>query len=307
MNDIPANSSFFSGTKLQFAWDSTSLGTLKSCPRKYLYSVVYGYQTSGESIHLTYGLWVHSAFELFEKRKAAGDGFEAALRTTIRAVLEWTWVEDEAGGHPWTSHDANKTRDNLIRTIIWYCYEHINDPAETVILPNGKPAVELTFRFQLDNEIILCGHLDRLVSFQDQTFVMDHKTTKSTISDYYFDQYKPSNQMTLYTAAGKVVYEQPVNGVIINAIQIAVGFTRFARGITYRTNREIAEYLETTKWWIAQAHAMAEADNFPMNDTSCHDFGGCPFRKVCASDPGVRQATLDNDYTRRVWDPLVPR
>jgi hypothetical protein len=33
----PAVSPFLPGTKIQFAWDSTSLGMLKTCPRLYQY------------------------------------------------------------------------------------------------------------------------------------------------------------------------------------------------------------------------------------------------------------------------------
>ena len=43
--------------------------------------------------------------------------------------------------------------------------------------------------------------MDRVVSFNDQLFVMDHKTTTTTPSQYYFNQYEPHNQMTLYTMA----------------------------------------------------------------------------------------------------------
>jgi len=35
--------------------------------------------------------------------------------------------------------------------------------------------------------------------------------------------------------------------------------------------------------------------------------GGCPFRGVCSKDPASREIFLKQDFTRRVWDPLVPR
>ena len=62
--------------------------------------------------------------------------------------------------------------------------------------------------------------MDRVVSFNDQLFVMDHKTTITTPSQYYFNQYEPHNQMTLYTIAGQVVLNAPIKGVIVRAAQI---------------------------------------------------------------------------------------
>ena len=37
----------------------------------------------------------------------------------------------------------------------------------------------------------LCGHLDRVVTYGGQKFVMDQKTTGSTIGPYFFDGFKP--------------------------------------------------------------------------------------------------------------------
>ena len=44
-------SPYLPGTNIQFAWDSTSLGLLKTCPRLYYYTIIEGYAPRGESIH----------------------------------------------------------------------------------------------------------------------------------------------------------------------------------------------------------------------------------------------------------------
>ena len=51
---------FHEGTKVQWAWDSTSLGWLKECPRKYQYHMIEQWRGRGESIHLEYGILYHS-------------------------------------------------------------------------------------------------------------------------------------------------------------------------------------------------------------------------------------------------------
>src|SRR5260370_26727814 len=88
------------------------------------------------------------------------------------------------------------------RTLLQLCVDYFDffkdDPAQTFILENGKPAVELSFKFELDwgpqhkqtfhgdkfidkkmevgQPYLLCGHLDRVVTFSDHLFVLDHKT-----------------------------------------------------------------------------------------------------------------------------------
>ena len=136
---------------------------------------------------------------------------------------------------------------------------------------------------------------------------MDRKTSSTTIGSYYFDQYDPDNQMSLYTLATKVIYQTPVRGVIIDAAQIAVGFTRFSRGFTFRTESQINEWLDNTRQWLRLAEAFAQADFWPMNDKSCHQYGGCVFRSICSKAPEVRQKFLESNFVRRPWNPLESR
>lgn len=305
-------SPFLPGTKIQFAWDSTSLGYLKTCPRLYQYTMIEGFRRSGPSVHLDFGGWYHKALENYDKFIADGKSHDDALAEVVLEALKWTWIN----GAPWVAEkeDTNKTRETLVRSVIWYLEKYgPNDAAKTIILANGKPAVELSFRLELpfnaapNQPYLLCGHLDRVVEFTGGTYVMDRKTTKTTLSSYYFDQYEPDNQMSLYSFAGKVMYSLPINGVVIDAVQIAVGFSRNERGFTFRTDAQNEEWIEDAKHWFNLARQFAEANYWPMNDKSCHQYGGCVFRKICSKSPEVRGRFLESDFTRRYWNPLEPR
>ena len=244
-----------------------------------------------------------------------------ACNYVVRELLTETWDRTETNpeGAPWTPDHNLKTRDNLVRSVVWYLeqFGDDNDPATTVILQNGRPAVELSFRFEVDDGLMLSGHLDRVVEFMGGNYVMDRKTSTTTVSSYYFDQYQPDNQMSLYSYAAQVIYQTPVRGVIIDAAQIAVGFTRFERGMTYRTPAQLEEWLDDTRAYVNMAQAMgegmvhfAESERYrawPMNDKSCHKYGGCVFRDICSKDAHVRQIFLDSDFVREPWNPLIPR
>lgn len=349
-------SPFLPGTKIRFAWDSTCLGALKTCPRLYQYQYVDFWGREDESVHLRFGQEYHTALQDYDISRAANIGHDDAVFDVVKALLERT---ADYAPDPITKAGKYKSRAMLLRAIIWYLDEHRDDPAKTYIKADGKPAVELSFKFELDwgpkvpehewhwqggvhwkcsrcneevDEIdgmvpesacghqpyLLCGHLDSVKDFNGSLFVMDHKTSMTTLGDHYFDQWSPSNQMTLYSIASKVILDAPVKGVIINAAQLMLDYeksgepgARFVRGITYRTPDQLAEWLADLRYWLDAAERYAEADYFPMNDTSCDKFGGCKFRSICSKSPQVREKFLRSDYVQLKeedrWNPLKPR
>jgi hypothetical protein len=263
--------------------------------------MIEGYQSKMKSIDLDFGSEYHSGIELYEHVRQNGHDHETALREVVHQALINT--------RTWTSDDPNKNRETLLRSLIWYLDEFVEDNAKTLVLANGKPAVELSFKFQLDfgtNGVpfVLCGHIDRLVEFAGAQYVMDHKTTKNTLSSAYFAGFEPNNQMTLYTIAAKVVFSTLAKGVIIDAAQIAVGFTRFERGVTLRTAGQMDEWLNDLRSLLRRNEEYAEADYWPMNDSACRL---CQFKTICSKDPKVRQVFLDAGFERRVWNPLKNR
>jgi len=175
--------------------------------------------------------------------------------------------------------------------------------------------VEVSFNFALDwgptndTSYILCGYLDRVVEFGGTRYVMDYKTTTSGLTDHYFKQFEPDNQMTLYTLAAGVVFDKPAQGVIINGIQITIEKgDRFVRGVTYRAPDIIEEWLDDLHQHLADALRYAEEGRWPKRDTSCDKYGGCAFREVCNASPTVRQEYLEANFVQAErWNPLKPR
>lgn len=316
MQDNVQLTPFIEGAKLQWAWDSTSLGWLKECPRKYQYHMVEGWTAKSEAIHLEWGILYHEALEGFERLRSEGADHNSALACVVKDTLIKTWRD----GGPWRAakdlspedKSSLKSRENLIRTIIWYIDKFKDDPAQT-IQRDGKPMVELHFQFEINKEMqspypyTLCGYLDRVVEFQGEKFVMDRKSTTSTLGSYYFDQYDPDNQISLYTVSSRIAFHTPVKGVIIDAAQIAVGFSRFVRSFVFKTPDQIDEWMYDLGIWLRQAEIYATKNYWPQNDKSCHKYGGCVFRGICSKSPSVRDKFLESNFQRRAWNPLIPR
>jgi len=319
------SSCFLEGTKIQYAWDSTSLGSLKTCPRYYQYTMIDNYQRKSDAIHLRWGQECGKAIDDYTISKAKGVDHDNAIFNSVRALVEriCDWTPE-----PTTKSEEVKSKENLVRTVVWYLDHYENDAAEVVTLANGKPAVELSFRFEFEfgpeyvrfdytpQPYLLCGHLDKVVNFSGDLFVMDHKTTTGTLGSYYFDQYNPHNQMSCYTLASQMIMKSPIKGVIIDGIQVVnlADPNRkkepfFRRGITFRTKDQNEEWLADLRRWLSLAERYAEEDHWPMNDTSCSMYGGCRFREVCSKSPQVREKWLQSSFTQENerWNPLKPR
>lgn len=290
--------------RLQVAWDSTSLGLLLECPRKYFYQMIMGFQPKGTSIHLSFGIAYHKAMEIYHHALAAGADFEEALQLGTMFCLTFDEGRDR---------DSYKNKLTLTRSFIWHCEKYHNDPCQTVILANGKPAVEYSFRFALPvdspegDPFLYCGHLDRLVIYNGSPFFLDYKTTKSQLTDYYFDGFSPNTQFSGYNVATQVVLGEPAKGGIVDAAQLQVNGSRFERRTVRRTNGQVEEWFDNTAFYLRQAQRYAEEDFYPMNEKSCGNYGGCAFRSICSKDPSVRDPFLKGDFERWEWNPLEIR
>lgn len=311
---LATNKSFDLGG--QFVWDATSLSLAQTCPRKYQLKMIEGWQPRKKSVHLLFGGYYATALEHFYKYRALGDTLDEALEKVVGEALEATWerpiqlegVDPIGEGNPWDSGDNIKTRETLIRTIIWYV-DQFADSAITILNDSeGKPLVERSFTLNVDHDFVFAGHLDAGVEYASAPYVMDQKTSKSTISSYYFEGFRPDIQMSMYTFAGRAIFKIPVKGVIIDAAQIAVGFSRFERGFTFRTDAELDEWYADMIILIERTRKMTQEGYFPMDRTACGNYGGCEFRGVCSRDPAVRRNFLLADFVQGpTWDPLDRR
>ena len=296
----------------QIAWDATSLSALKRCPRYYQYNILSGYTTRKESVDLRFGIEYNDALAHYDKHRAAGATHDDATMAALSFALARTW--DEKLQRPWNSEDTNKNRGTLLRSIAWYLDRFADDPCQTIVLQSGNAAAELSFHFALEQksyitneQYLLCGYLDRLVTFESSTWILDKKTTRHTLDQDYFAKYTPDTQISQYSFAGTLICSAPIAGVIIDAAQVAVGFTRFQRGLITRTPEQLAEWLEDTVITIRHNERYVDEGYWPMNDAVCGMYGGCPYRPVCSASPDIRSRLLSGLYRQRLWDPLQIR
>jgi PD-(D/E)XK nuclease superfamily len=311
---------------LQIAYDATSTSAAKTCARYYYYSVVLGIVPFNESVHLKAGKIYHGALELFERERFAGKSHDAATLSAMRYVILETW--DYELNRPWTHSLPHKSREALLRAVVWYVDHFYNEPFETIVLDNGQLGVEVPFRFDLDististNEsILLCGYLDKLArnTHTNHPWIFDLKTTKAQPGQNYFDRYTLDNQMSQYDVAGTMVYHEPFAGIVIDLVELQITGAKFSRGeVERKTHRQREEWLRELQYYIRVIEGWAVRNDWPRNDRACMMYssynsdletwvGGCPYRVPCGASGRLRDQLLESMFTPRTWDPLQPR
>jgi hypothetical protein len=217
------------------------------------------------------------------------------------------------------TEDKNKrTRKALLRAVVWYGEEYGDDDPVTVHdAGGGTPAVELSFRMPLEiktpdgEPYILCGHMDGVCEYDGRVFVRERKTTAATLGKYYMQRFSPNPQVSTYALAARAVLDRPATGVLLEATQTAVGFSRFHRSFVDRTPAQNDEWLETLQWYIKDAERMALEGFWPINEANQMLYGGNTFRDIFAKDPAVREGFLRQKFWQAPeaerWDPIASR
>lgn len=282
----------------QLAWDNSSLSLLRTCPRKYYYEIVLGLRPQAQNPHLIFGSLYHAALEYNDRLIV--DDIDLAMRSRLvcRYALRISYG--------WNSDHKMKTRERLVRAVMAYLDHFKTDGTETYMMSNGKPALELNFRFQSD-EYMFCGYIDRIAHFNNELYVLDRKTTQKAFATDYIASFKPSGQMMQYTVGAQVGFSEEVKGVIIDVAYITANLDELGRFPVTYTKDQLAEWLENQRFWIGMAEQYWKAGKWPMNLDACHIYDGCKFRKLCSRPASVREHFIKAEYKVERWDPLKSR
>lgn len=302
---------------LQIAWDHTSLSYLKTCARKYKLAIVDGWQPKLTAAPLAFGLLMHNVLEVYDKlcHEFPDGDRDGIMRSVVKYAMNVTCLRDEAGKVIafFQTSDSKRSRYNFVRAVVWYIDKFHGEGMKTATLPNGKPAIELSFRVELPftspdgTPFLYCGHIDKVGTIGGNLYVVERKHTTTTLGSYYFDRFSPNNQISGYTFGASVVLDRPVHGTIVDAMQIAEGFSRFLRAPIARSPEVLSEWLQGLGEWTKVAQLYAERNVWPMNEESCHLYGGCQFRDICKMPAGARERFLETNFQKKLWDPLSSR
>lgn len=315
------------------AWDATTLSELFRCPRRFDYSMQQGFGPPGARTDLVFGQGFHSGLEALDIAFLDGKPHAEAIDLALAAALESVSRQSDGSWKLFTGdmtekRGGYKTAATLLRAVQWYAEDNYPGPITPMRMPNGAPAIEVSFRIPLPitapdgDRYLLIGHLDGMGTMGNfASYVRERKTTKSALGQFYWKQWNPAIQPFTYDLAASVLYKgqdwlPPLQGVMMEAAQIGVNFARFERKPIPRTEGQREEWLATIVSKIQEYERRAllppsdvgEEGRFAPNYAACSMYGGCHFAPVCTQDPTRQQITLEQQYEKRpLWNPMEVR
>jgi len=282
---------------IQRVWDPSSLDSFHRCPRYYKYSVLDRYRTKGD-VTTGFGTLLHDSVEQYDRAIIEGCSWTVAMHRAVEHAMK-TSRDFRVDPNPNGKAQNERTRETLVRAVIWYIDQFRDDTMRTAVLPDGTAALEVRFEVPIEGtDYRLSGRLDKLAWLNDGLYVVERKTTGQTLGPWYFNFYSPNTQVTAYIWAARKFLGLPVEGVVIEAFQTAVSFTRIGRGVCTRTEDQLAEFERDMRIHIEHAERYAKEEYWPMNESACGNYGGCKFRPVCARPGHMRQTWLDEEFQK---------
>ena len=306
---------FISQLSEKETFDNSSINTFMRCRRLYLYNHEWNLHPETEAKALTYGNAIHDALYHWYKGDGADEAIMAFAKrcsapgTEIDLELDVTEGNKQEYSIEWGIYLLRKYfKENPIDS----------DPFETLLDNDGKPYLELGFAVNA-GEGMFVGRIDRIARYKEtgELYVIDHKTTKGALNDYYWAQYNPNNQFTGYMwGVHELLGEMPV-GCIINAIRVyqfkqikkneTLEEKLFARSWIKPTFEQVEDRAKEIRETIADIKSarLRGIHAFYRNaPNACGMWRGCEFRPVCSSRTAdVAQLIAAGSYKTQHWFP----
>lgn len=299
-------------------WDATTAYNVTVCPRKAEYKLRMGLQKKDSSpLYLLAGSSVHAALNAW---------YCGCSEEEVLAVLYATWGDGDSlprpPGDPY-SHISLGFLETVLRNYMEYSRKRdtfyplvveLDDldlekvvAAIWSVTDSGKVVLgesKLVMEFEIEEGVKFCYAMkpDLPVVAGGQVFVLDHKTTSSYLSSYYFGQFRISNQLRGYCAGLSRLLNREVNGAIINGLYLgpkAVDstfkgslFERYGPFIFTRKHQE--EAIRNQYHWRKVLDYYESVGYYPQAvGKHC---SSCEFLELCRANPLVRESVIAQDY-----------
>jgi hypothetical protein len=272
-----------------FYVNASSVDIIQTCPRKAQYALVRNLRKEDESEALVFGKAIHSALETLYRTDPAKRSLSDMIAAFETAGASLSIVPD----------GEKRSLSNGVKILNRYFAAYANDPW-VIYSDKDGPWVERSFElpFKTHNKftsVFVHGQMDAVMQNVEtgELVVVDHKTT-STVSDL-INRVKPNLQFSLYAWAAKEM-GLPVNRVMVNGIQVAKTKSDFLRIFTDRGADDFAELDLSITHAVEQYDKFSASESWPMNTSSCSNYGGCQYLGICQLDKALKENAIRAQY-----------
>lgn len=252
----------------------SSLEQLNSCERKFQLEKLLSNPKREDSVHLWFG-------------RAFGAGVAEYLSTGSK---------DRALFVAWMEYDSSLEKDRKSKySCIYYLlqsFSHLETLLQTFEVPefHGKPAVELSFRLNINAEKYFVGHIDVVLRHKVTGiyYVLEVKTTSSRLLDLD-PEYRHSVQTVGYSTALDAIVGKKLSsyGVVYFVCQMPQ-WNAVENIAKFHTMPYIKTLTDRLEWFVQlgmdvqRIEQMEQLNIFPRRSKSCTAYGRvCPHFGTC--------------------------
>jgi DNA helicase-2/ATP-dependent DNA helicase PcrA len=229
----------------------SAIGTLESCPQKYLFNGVWGLR-GGPAAAMSFGSVMHNTIKYFIGELAQGHAlpFEEVER---KFELEWT-----SAGFEDDYQEQEYKKDGLAQLRAFH--------ATTLASPPKVIAQEKTFELPMENNIVLSGRMDQVNHLAPgEEEIVDYKTGKPRNED----KAKKDVQLSVYALAAREVFDW-------NPTKLTLHFLQNNQAVSATRDDK---QLKKVRAEIQEAAADIRAGDFPAKPGFACKF--CDYESIC--------------------------
>lgn len=318
--------------------DNSSLEKFTTCPRAAENYLIHSREAAGSSSAQNFGRLFHKCEEI-----RLLHGLSEATKTAQKEEVMSHFLS-----HP-VPPDDHRTADRMLAILKVYNDRYAQDgwPESVLTDAEGVKFVERPFKVQLctlpinatlpfngsqllpkdagwrsndfegsdviirNLHILYTGRIDVILRERSsgQLWVVDHKTSSIGGKTYYED-FRLSSQTVGYCWAAQKVLQQPVSGLLLNALIIrpltktGIG-QEFTRNNFFYSPNRLEEWEQNVKTIVTDFVANLVRGYFPQHTKACMGkYGICQYHENCSLPRQQRPSDLASDLFRSVtWNP----
>ena len=299
-----------------FMVDNSKISNYKTCPRKYFYSYIFGWEGKMPNIHLVFGQAWHIAMEHLKLTGMTVQSVEQAVRKFEKHYRKYFSPAVDADNAPKNLLGAATGLDE-------YAIQYDNDDFEVM-------HTEVLAKVPISQDRNMIVRIDYIGKSERQfpgIFGMDYKTGQR-YSTAWQRQWYTNSQMKLYTMALQVyfgiinkIFGMVVDGIIFyKAVQKDIGKRHRLVRIPLRVDDNMmnAWLFDINRWYSLLEEDMlqlAESSKddpvmmcFHKNEEACTMYGLCKFHPLCCiwANPLKECEAPPQDFKIKWWNPIEP-
>lgn len=290
-------------------FDNTMLSGYKGCPTFYQLRHVKGWRSEGTAMPLIFGLCWHDAMDIvWQHAKQLG---KDELHVAAVAKFHETWAENGMPETP-SMEELEKFgfRNPMVASEMLFNY--IDQRWD--MLQNCKLiACEQPFAVPMPGSqgVWYIGRLDKVIEFNGQQLVIEHKTTSEYKKDggfksAYLEGWFSDSQVKGYQFGAGLFYPGLKQVWVDCSLVHKTVHDKFRFVPVEHPFPILQEWIQDANEWIGRVRLDCEKNYFPKNENSCiGKFGPCPMLSICrtTNNPGLL-AEPPAGYIVDRWSPF---